>query len=56
MSEDIDNDDKGYRGDTTNRATGITGQWAALGCFALYWAVLDLTGLYSALLDSTGMC
>ena len=56
MSEDIDNDDKGHRGDTTNRATGITGQWAALGCSRLYWAVLDCTMLYPALLGPNGRC
>ena len=57
MSEDIDNDDKGYRGHTTNRATGITGQWAALGCSRLYWAVLDVlccTLLYLALMGGAG--
>ena len=33
------------RGDTADRATGFTGQWAALGAAGLYWAVIDCTGL-----------
>ena len=36
LCDNIDKDDKGNRGDTADRATGFTGQWAALGSTGLY--------------------
>ena len=32
-----DDVDKDYKGDTADRATGFTEQWAPLGCTGLYW-------------------
>ena len=41
--DDVEKDGKG---DTADRATEFTEQWAALESTGLYWAVLSGTGLY----------
>ena len=37
---------QGLQGDTDDRTTGFTGQWASQGPSGLYWALLGCSGLY----------
>ena len=53
--DDVDKADLGDRSGMANRATGLTGQWAALGCTVLYCAVLGYFGLYWAVSDCSGL-